>query len=321
MNARHHHMRIAVSSAFMWGIAGAVSASDLRTCPTEPGPGALIIEGAGGGMNGYGWDGEGENATAVLFHVEGTTADLGGGQRAALIAGMQAWANVARITFVELPIPNRQRQLDFNFLVGDHCFLEPAECNDGDCYFDGPGGTLAHAAFPAGEDSICIEDIPESFAGNVHFDDDDLWEQDNGSPTNFSLTLVACHEIGHAIGLIHSGGGNDVMRPSFAPGDNFSGLTQNDIDNIRIGYAAGPGAVITLEQTGVWVNNGFGGDEQGIQSNPFNSVAEGVSGVPPFGAGVTLHVNAGNYFEVLTITQNMVMQAENGLVRIGVPAP
>jgi hypothetical protein len=293
-------------------------------CPTEPTPGEAIFQAAGascgGGMSGPGWDGLGQNATTLFWHVEGQTGDLKAGQRAALIRAMQAWAGAAQITFQELPVANANRSIDFNFLTGEHSSVEDQEAGDPECAFDGPGGTLAHAAFPPGGLSTCGGVILESFAGNVHFDDAELWEEDDGSAAAMSLSNTACHEIGHALGLVHSKDGcNDVMRPTASFTDVFMNPTANDVANLRLGYAAGSGSVITLNETGVWVNRSFIGVKMGTQGAPFNSISEGVAGVPPHSAGVTVHIQSGSYGEALTISQNMILRTENGAVTIGRP--
>jgi hypothetical protein len=162
--------------------------------------------------------------------------------------------------------------------------------------------------------------MPETFAGNVHFDDDDDFEEDNDEGAGpFSLTFIACHEVGHSIGLTHdSSGGGDVMRASISDTTAFLGLTADDIANLRSGYSSTAGSVVTLNDSGVWVDNGFVGLERGNTStNPVNTLIEGVLGVPFFSTGVIVHIDAGAYAETMTITQNMELRAENGTVTIG----
>jgi hypothetical protein len=296
---------------------------EVRECPVEPAPGTLIKRGLGtlsGGFAGDGWDGAGQNATTINWHVDNTTADFGAaGQRAALIAAMQTWANVVRITFVELPVATQNRMVDWTFLTGNHCAFESAECGNANCPFDGAGGVLAHAGFPPGVNSLCVNPMPETFAGNVHFDDADPFEQDGGSAA-FSMQLIATHELGHAIGLQHDTGpgGPHIMRPTFGSGDVAQAPSASDIANLTAGYAAGTGAVVTLEQNGVWVYYGAVAPELGTFSQPFNTVAEGVNGVPPGSTTVTLHIDAGIYPGPVTITQSMLI-ATTGVVTIGTP--
>lgn len=272
------------------------SQGDYRFCDTEPFEVPPSPEGAaGGGMLGNGWDGPGQNPITVFWYVEGITADIDGPQRTAMINAMQAWAGVVRITFVEIAVPNLDKSIDMNFLTDDHAGSEPQESGDPDCPFDGGGGVLAHAGFPPGVSSQCSGNMRETFAGNVHFDDAELWAQDAGP--GYSLTHIAAHEIGHAIGLKHSNGSTDVMRATVSVAQAFAGLSSNDITNIRSGYATGTGAVVSLEDSGVWVDLNFFGLEYGIPGAPVNTVLEGVNGVPPFTSGVEVQIAPGHYAE------------------------
>lgn len=299
------------------------SPQPIFQCQTEPGENVQITRGLnalGGGMTGTGWDGAGLNATTLNWHMRDVSADLpASAQRAAWIAGLQTWANVVQITFNELPVRGQSRELDLGFTTGNHCGYEPAECGNANCPFDGPNGVLAHAAFPPFVNSLCIPNIPEPFAGDVHFDDAETWEQDTGSPSAISLQLIASHELGHSIGLTHDTGSGDIMRPTFSLSDAAQAPSASDLANVRAGYAAGSGAVVTLEATGVWANSAFFGTELGTVASPFNTVGEGAGGVPPGSTAVTLHLRTGNYAGGVTITQAMFVQADGGAALIGTP--
>ncbi len=287
-------------------VGSASAQEDVWICPVdiEVPPGEFNANShSSGGMSGNGWDGPGANADTILWHVEGSTPDVGAGQRQAMIDAFGRWAGVVQITFVEVPTANRSISVDLNFLTGNHSASEPAEAGDPDCPFDGAGGVLGHAGFPPGVASTCISPMAETFAGNVHFDEAEGWEQDNeGGFGPFSLELLGAHEIGHGIGLTHSATG-DIMQSTFTSTTVAFGPSANDIHNIQQGYLAGAGSVTTLEQTGIWVD--INADpilpEWGLPGFEFDSVAEGVNAVPPWAGGVTVHIQPGNYLENITI--------------------
>ncbi len=289
---------------------------EVRTCRVEPPPWATIKSyagGSGGGMNGDGWDGGGEGSALLTWHMEGSTPDMATGQRQALIGALQAWANVANISFVEVPVANLTSSIDFHFVTGDHSNIEPHEQGDPDCPFDNAGGTYAHAGFPPDAAGTCGGGSQESYAGNVHFDEMETWSTViNSGDAGLDLLTVAVHEVGHAIGLTHSTA-PDIMRPSFAYQTPYGGVTQNDINNLLSGYASGQGFVQSLEQIGVWVN-WFGFPPYlGTQSSPFLSIPQGIEGVPPSSTGVELHISAGTYaYGGLVIDRSMLLVAENG---------
>ena len=308
------------------GPDGVLRMASVHTCPTEPGPGATIFtrgandDGgiAGGGMTGNGWDGSSQGAVTLSWHMGNVTGDFTwGSQRAALIAAMQAFANVVQITFVEHPSGGLNTEVDWSFQTGNHCGSEGAECGDADCVFTS-SSPLAHAAFPPGVNSACGGVLSETFSGNVHFNDAFTWEdQAEGAAGSYSMRLTAAHELGHALGLVHSADTNDVMFASASSTQTFTGLSAGDIANIRLGYATGNGSVITLESSGVWVNLNASGQLLGTQFAPFKTVPQGVGGVPWGNNGVILHVQAGVYPQTVFADKRMTIKAENGTVRIG----
>lgn len=292
------------------------------TCPVEPAPGSKITAAKnvqGGGMTGDGWEGSGANATVVYWHMESVTADISAAaQRQAYINALQTWANQVQITFIEVPIADYLRSIDWAFTLGDHCALEPAECGDSDCAF---GATiLGHAGYPPGVNSECISSMDETFAGNVHFNDAIAFSQNWEVVGNPSLQSVAAHEVGHALGLTHDtgAGGPHIMAPNY-PGGPALAPSASDIANIRVGYAAGAGEVRTLETTGIHLESGFPGAQNGTLFFPFATVAQGVAGVPPGSSMVNLLFRPGVYPGAITIDRPMILKATGGGVALGGP--
>jgi len=284
-------------------------------CPTEP----ADIAFRGGGMAGTGWDGPGQNSTTIRFHIENYSNDLPAReQRDAYIFALSLWANVVQIDFVEIAAPNWNRSIDFRWATGSHCAVESAECGDADCPFDGTGGILAHAGFPPGVNSLCIDPMPETFAGNVHFDDADFYEQNNAG-SGMSLMLIAAHEIGHAIGLTHDTGpgGPHIMRPSFNGNEGIQAPSASDRSHLQGGYAAGVGSVQRLEDSGIWVNSAYEFQESGLAGDPFNTIAEAVNALPPQNYGITIHVIGGFYPGPHTIAEPCTITAELNTAYIG----
>jgi matrix metalloproteinase-14 (membrane-inserted) len=101
-----------------------------------------------------------------------------------------------------------------DFATYDHGDEEP---------FDGPGGVLAHAAFPTD--------------GRVHFDDDESFS--NSSKTGVNLNLISAHEFGHALGLDHSRVAGSIMDPYYENVEKFK-LGEDDILGIQSLYGAPP---------------------------------------------------------------------------------
>lgn len=92
--------------------------------------------------------------------------------------------------------------------------------------FDGPGYVLAHA-YPPGSESI---------AGDVHFDDSEIWAVTLPVPAGkYDLMSVAAHEIGHSLGLDHSGNPASLMHPH---NHRQRHLDPSDIQAIRALYGA-----------------------------------------------------------------------------------
>ncbi len=305
-----------ISALLSTGAVGVRASSPTPACPEairgshSPGRGA--------GMNGDGWDGPGQNATTIYFHMDHVPSFFGPAGRWALIDALAVWAEVVQIHFVELAVTDHDRSIDFLWVAGDHCPVEVGECGHFQCAFNGPGfGSIAHAFPPPGVEAFCAGVSIEDRAGNVHFDVQEPYATSPAGDT-YHVLLVAAHMVGHALGLQedNSPGNQNVMGP-IELGEGFTGLGSSDVAEIRAGYASGSGSVTTLEDTGVWVNSSWEGPELGMPGSPFDTLAEGIQGVPPHGGGVTVHVLVGLYPESITISKACIITSEFGPAIIG----
>ena len=142
------------------------------------------------------------------------------GFKSAIVAAFSAWSVVANIIFVEV-------------LDSDHPWDAAGAAGDiriAGHGFDGPSGTLAHGYYPPANGV--------SAAGDVHFDEAELWELGFGG-VGFDIFQVAAHEIGHAIGLAHTEVPDSLMNPFYT--EAFSGLQADDIAGAQFIY--GPAVI------------------------------------------------------------------------------
>lgn len=129
-----------------------------------------------------------------------------------------AWSAVANINFVFVAADNG---------VAVNAAGTNADIRIGGHAFDGAGGTLAHGFYPPANGN--------TIAGDIHFDTGDLWKLGFGG-AGFSIFQVMAHEIGHAIGLDHTGVANSLMNPFYT--EAFSGVQTDDIAGAQFIYGS-----------------------------------------------------------------------------------
>lgn len=166
-------------------------------------------------VSGLTWD-----HSPVTYCFESYTSDLNENQvKSVYVKAFDLWADYIEINFV-LKNCNTSPEPDIKirFGAGDH----------GGCQFsfDGAGGVLAHAWPPSTQWLT---------GGDAHFDETEKWEFI--TPMDFGeidLISVAAHEIGHALGLKHSGVATALMYPYYNGEHRY--LDQDDIDGIQAIY-------------------------------------------------------------------------------------
>jgi len=133
----------------------------------------------------------------------------------------QMWADHAGVTFREVA-EERQADLTLSFEDGDHGDNWP---------FSGPGGVLAHAAYPT--------------KGWLHFDDAEDFT--SGTSDGIQFKQVVLHELGHNLGLKHSDVRSATMFPYYFGYTADLALDQDDILGIEDRLGKGKGTVIPLD--------------------------------------------------------------------------
>ncbi|XP_018422824.1 PREDICTED: collagenase 3-like [Nanorana parkeri] len=108
----------------------------------------------------------------------------------AIQKAFRVWSKVTSLKFIQLQ--NGIADIMISFGVREHGDFFP---------FDGPSGVLAHA-FPPGN----------HIGGDIHFDDEETWTADL---SGYNLFSVVVHEIGHSLGLGHSGNPQALMFPFY----------------------------------------------------------------------------------------------------------
>lgn len=194
---------------------GAALSGDFVLSPTSPGKWGNPVMGTAGGVVTYSFataNYAGDTATIVPL-----STFMPAGFKAQIVNAFNAWSAIANIQFVEVADNN----VAFNAVgaLGD--------IRIGGENLGGAGGTLAHGFFPPNNGLTA--------AGDIHFDTQDTWKIGFGGG-GFDIFQVAAHEIGHAIGLDHTGVANSLMNPFYT--ETFSGLRADDIAGGKAIYGA-----------------------------------------------------------------------------------
>jgi regulation of enolase protein 1 (concanavalin A-like superfamily) len=171
---------------------------------------------------GEGWDGPGQGAADLGYHVQAFTPQVSAATtHGEITRALGEWARHVQVTWREMTNPHATRSLTILWAVGEH----------GDGY-PFAQDVLAHAFYQAPV-------TPEPLAGDVHFNDAFAWGAGNAS--RYDIFSVTLHEAGHSLGLAHSGDPDDVMYPIYR--GIVQELAAGDIAAARQLYAATSGAL------------------------------------------------------------------------------
>lgn len=154
----------------------------------------LIDNGALTDGSDYVLEGSKWNKTTLTYYIENTSKHLPTTVcHQAIVNAFNTWQTNSTLSFIR--VYSSDADIIVRWLTGDHGDGSP---------FDGPGGVLAHAFFPYPSGG--------SYAGQLHFDDDENWSVDS---TGIDVESIALHEIGHVLGINHSTVLNAVMYPYY----------------------------------------------------------------------------------------------------------
>jgi predicted Zn-dependent protease len=160
----------------------------------------------------------------LTYYFQSTTVDLSPAEgRAAIKSAFATWQAATHISFIEVCNPANADIIILTAARDHGCPKGP---------FDGQpnngNNELAHGLFPP--------PYLGSFAGDIHFDEDEDWTTDfrPGYHQPIDLESVALHEIGHSLGLAHSNNLYAVMYSNYD--GSHRNLEQDDIDGIRTIY-------------------------------------------------------------------------------------
>ena len=203
-------------------IAAPLAAQAYVLGPTTPGKWGPAAMGTGATVT-YSYMSSGVSCTdeggACTISALGSFGPALGVWKSEIEAALASWSAVANLTFVEVTDQgeafNAGTQLSGDLRFGGHAF-------------DGAFGVLAHGFYPPNNGA--------SAAGDMHYDTGECWEagMDGTGDGCFSIFQVTAHEIGHALGLAHTGVANSLMNPFYS--EAFSGPQADDIAGMQFIY-------------------------------------------------------------------------------------